>query len=281
MPRTGPVQQPHTCPRFDKLRLHVGESLTYPVGIGAPVNRRVFLGSVGTVLSTGLLGRRAFGDGEEALDVRIWTSEAAAAHDGVTERVRGYLTAALEPLVGAVDVRVSDESVPLPREGGREVLGKRWPRMVLEGAGGLRGIDPVTGVNLLVTDGDPTKQPAGFARPHVAAATGAEAIASMDPVEETGPLVQNSIPAAATQLLLHECGHALGLSHDHGAAYETSEGVVVTPMVSSYLWADPSIRERELGSGNVCGDGYVEHHDGENRQLRLRYADCASRALRR
>lgn len=240
----------------------------------------MFLGSVGTVLSAGLLGRRAFA-ADDPLVVRVWRSEAAAAYDDLPSQVRGYLEVALEPLVGAVDVQVVDDPVALRSEQGRTVLSRRWPRMVVRGMSGLGDVDPVTGVNLLVTDGDPTNHPAGFARPHVAAVTGAGAIARMDPPEEAGTIVKYSVPAATIQLLLHECGHALGLSHDHGAAYPVDDGVVVTPMVSSYFWASPSLRERELSDRNVCGQGYAATDVRGERRLRLRYADCAARAIQR
>lgn len=244
------------------------------------MDRRAFLGTLGAAISAGLLGRRALAV-DDPLVVRVWTSERAAAHDEVGERVRGYLRAALEPAVGAVEVQLAADRVALPREDGRAVLARRWPRLVLEGAGGLRGIDPVGGVNLLVTDGDPTSRPAGFARPHVAASTGAAAISRMDPAAETPPTVPYSVPAAATQLLLHECGHALGLDHDHGAAYEADGAVVATPMVSSYLWASESVREKYLRpAANVCGDRYPPADADGERQLHLRYAECVHDTMR-
>jgi len=246
------------------------------------VNRRAFLGTLGAVASAGLLGRRALG-ADDPLAVRVWTSERAAAYDELTARVRGYLQSGLEPVVGAVEVGVSDGPIPLANEGGRFTLARRWPRLVLEGASGFGRLDPVGGVNLLVTDGDPTNQPAGFARPHVAAVTGAGALARMAPAAETPAVVPYSLRAAATQLLLHECGHAIGLGHEHGAVTETEDGVVATPMVSSYAWASPSVRAEHLAADrNVCGDGYPPQSvrtDGE-RRLALRYADCATRAVR-
>lgn len=241
----------------------------------------MFLGSVGTALSAGLLGRRALAD-EDPVVVRVWFSERAAEVEGLRTRVQGYLTAALEPVIGAVDVQIDSDPVPLPRESGRRLLSRRWPRLVLEGAGGMRNIDPVSGVNLLVTDGDPTNHPAGFARPHVAATTGASAIARMPPPDEAPTVVPYSTPAAATQLLLHECGHALGLTHGHGSAEETDDGVVVSPMVSGYVWAEESIREKHLdGPTNACGSEYAMGEAAGQRYVRLRFADCATESVDR
>jgi hypothetical protein len=239
------------------------------------VNRRAFLGAVGATVSVGLLGRRAFAT-EDPLVVRVWPSTRAAEHEPVG-RLRGYLVAALEPVVGPVAVQRGEGSVDLPREGGRQVLSRRWPRRVLLGASGFGQINPVDGVNLLVTDGDPTVQPAGFARPGVAAATGASAVARMPPVDEIDPVVPYSIPAAATQLALHECGHALGFTHEQGSVTESEGGIVSSPMVGSYYWARPAVRDRQLdGAENACGESYPAPNLGGKRRLRLRYADCVT-----
>lgn len=243
------------------------------------MKRRAFLGSAGAAVSLGLLGR-AIGGGDGTLVVRVWFSDAAAGYDDLGTRVRGYLHAALEPVIGSVQVQVAADPVSLPSEDGRAVLARHWPRLVLEGAGGLRGMDPVTGVNLLVTDGDPSTQPSGFARRHVAAMTGAESLAEMPPADGTPVEVPYSVGPAVVQLLLHECGHALGLGHDHGVARTEGGRVCASPMVSSYLWADDAIRRRKLDeSGNACGDLFPPADAAGDRWLQLRYSPCALAAL--
>ena len=242
------------------------------------MNRRELLASAGTVLSLGALGRTA-GRPTDTLVVRVWRSEQAAAYDGVRSTVREYLTAALDPVVGGVEVQFAERTVSLPREGGRAVLANLWPRIVLAGVTGVRDVDPVDGVNLLVTDGDPTVQPAGYGRPTVAAVTGAAKLADAPPAAETSGVVPYSVTNAVVQLVLHECGHALGLSHDHGSASVDGERVVASPMVGSYLWE--SGRSDHLdSSGNQCGESYPDPDDGERRSLGLRYGPCARSALR-
>ncbi|MFB6150637.1 MAG: peptidase M10A and M12B matrixin and adamalysin [Haloarculaceae archaeon] len=238
------------------------------------------LGGVGAALSVGFLGDAiAAPDGQ--ILVRVWASDRAAERDGLEPRVRGYLHAALDPVVEVVGVQFSERTVSLPAETGREVLSQRWPRIVAEGAAGLRELDPIAGVNLLVTDGDPRTRPAGFARPQVAATTGAKQLAAMPPADEAPAVVRYSVRAAATQLLLHECGHALGLSHDHGSANAANDAVVASPMVSSYLWKSEKRRTAALdGPTNACGEGYPPPDAEGERFLRMRYADCARRALR-
>lgn len=242
------------------------------------MNRRAFLGSVGAVASGGILSRRALA-GEDPVRVRVWFSDRAAEYDDLETRVRGYLGAALDQGCEAVRITVSDESVSLPDENGRSVLAREWPIRVVEGVAGLSDVDPTTGVNLLVTDGDPTQQPAGFARPHVAAATGARYVARMPPVEEASAVVPYTTAAASTQLLLHECGHALGLGHGHGSATVTEDGVAASPMVGSYLWRDEEARRQYIGATNACGETYPSPDAGEGRRLGLRYSACALAAL--
>lgn len=244
------------------------------------MKRRAFLGGAGAALSAGLVGRTALGRSEE-LHVRVWFSTAADEYDAVRARVRGYLRAALEPPVDRLRVELVENPVALPAEGGRQVLARHWLGRVVRGAGGLGDVDPVGGVNLLVTDGDPTAQPAGFARPHVAATTGAAALSRLPPAETSPAAVDYSIRAAAAQLLLHECGHALGLSHGHGSATEDGTSVSASPMVGSYLWAGEDVRRSHLGdSDNACGDSLPPAGATGQRRLELRYSACAIAALR-
>ncbi len=230
-------------------------------------------------LSLGVAGRRAAST-PDALVVRVWFSESAATHDALEDRVEGYLGGALDEALDAATVEFAPSTVALPHEGGKASLGRDWPMRVAEGLVGLGEVDPVGDVNLLVTDGDPRRQPAGYARPHVAAATGGAYIARMPPVEERPTVVPYSVPAAATQLLLHEVGHALGATHAHGTARREGDALVASPMVGSYLWASERVREEQLADGNVCGGAYPSDDGASERRLDLRYADCAARALR-
>ncbi|QLH77875.1 hypothetical protein HZS55_11450 [Halosimplex rubrum] len=243
------------------------------------MNRRAFLGGAGVALSLGVAGRRAASPPDPVV-VRVWFSESAATHDALAGRVEGYLGAALGEAVGAVEVEFAPSSVPLAHEGGKTSLGFDWPTTVVEGLVGLDEIDPVGDVNLLVTDGDPRRQPAGYARPRIAATTGGAYIARMAPAERTPPVVPYSLPAAATQLLLHEVGHALGATHGHGAARREGDALVASPMVGSYLWASERVRERHLDDASACGGAYPNADDATERRLGLRYTDCAARALR-
>lgn len=243
------------------------------------MNRRSFLGSVGATASLGVAGT-TLTLLSDRLSVRVWFSDAAAEYEGLEERIEGYLGAALEPAVGEVAISFAESSVSLPSEDDRDVLADQWPKTVLGGVVGLADVDPVSGVNLLVTDGDPTRQPSGFARPRVAATTGARYVASMPPAEETPAAVPYSLEAASTQLLLHECGHALGIGHDHGSVVVRDGAVVASPMVSSYYWAGPPVRKKHLNpERNACGTSYPTGGPVGERRLRLRYADCAATAI--
>jgi hypothetical protein len=243
------------------------------------VNRRAFLGGAGVALSLGVAGRRAASPPDPVV-VRIWFSESAATHDALEDRVEGYLGSALDSALDAVDLEFADSPVDLVHEGGTETLGVDWPATVVEGLAGIGDIDPVGGVNLLVTDGDPRRQPAGYARPRIAAATGGAYIARMPPADETPPVVPYSVPAATTQVLLHEVGHALGATHAHGTARREGDALVASPMVGSYLWAPEHVREEHLDEEGACGGRFPVDSTAPERRLSLRYADCAARALR-
>lgn len=78
----------------------------------------------------------------------------------------------------------------------------------------------------------------------------------------------------ATQLLLHELGHALGLRHRDGTITIDGERAVVSPMVSGYAWESPAVRRDQFDfDANACGSDYPSV-DGKEPWLSLRYRSC-------
>ncbi|WP_121822127.1 zinc metalloprotease [Halostella salina] len=199
------------------------------------MNRRTFLKRSVHAGTLGTLAKR-FVSADGTLDVRVWLSERAATHDDAGARAAEYVELAF----GAVrdDVSVTrGGTVSVQHEHGHAVVQSgEWPRILLAGLAGSDGVDPVGDVNLLVTDGPMDAAPTGMGGAHVAAVGGARHLAAMPPAEQSTSVVPYSMPALATQVLLHECGHALGLTHDDGRVDRRDDGVVATPMLSSYAW---------------------------------------------
>jgi hypothetical protein len=238
------------------------------------VNRRRFLAlGAGTVGGAGLLaGERAL-DGR--IDARVWFTEAADRHDGVRSRAVGYLRRALEEF-GETSVSVGGTVAVATEDGYGVTASGEWPSKLATGS-----VAPADDVNLLVTDGEMAAPPTGIGFPHVASVGGARHVARMPPPSETGPVVDFSKPALVTQIVVHECGHALGLRHNDGAVLDRGDHVVVTPMVSSYTWAEESVRDRRFDyEANACGAAY---HDVSGRDVRLdlTFAPCARHRFRR
>ena len=244
------------------------------------MNRRQFLAATGLVGSLGLVGAGR-GSGERGLSAVVWFSERAAGYDGVESRATGYLGAALRAVRDDVQVDVGDRPIPLDEEDGTRLMEVEWPKMVLSGVAGRGPVDRTGDLNLLVTDGDPSASPAGYGMRGIATVCGARPLASMPPAERTPPVVPYSAPAVITQLLLHECGHALGLEHAHGRLTNEGNAAVVSPMVGGYAWADEDLRRRQLpDDANVCGEpigGVVNRRP----LLGLEYGPCARAALER
>lgn len=239
------------------------------------MKRRTFVAAAGA-LGVGALG---FGSGEP-LHVRVWFSERAAAYAGLGRRVQGYVSRALADAVGPVEVSIGG-SVSVSSESAYRLLATaEWPRLLVEELLDAESL-PVTGVNLLVTDGDMQSAPTGAGISHLATVGGARTLAGLPPVEETSTVVSHARRWRIAQVLLHEVGHALGLSHDHGSIRLTDRGPVVSPMVSSYAWAPEAVRAIQFDyEANACGAPYPLVAP-EHSNLSLRYSACARRRLQR
>jgi len=235
------------------------------------MNRRSFLkaclhaGTAGT-----LLGR--YTPDEETFEVRVWVSERAAERGPVASRAKGYLVRAFGAVRDDVSV-TSGGTVSVAREHGYDVvMSGEWPGVLAEGATGGSDLSPVDDVNLLVTDGPMETAPTGGGGAHVAAVGGARYLAAMPPVAETPPVVRYSEPARITQVVLHECGHAIGLTHDQGSVRTRGDLAIATPMISNYAWSDGYDP-----SQGACGA--VGTLDAERRRLALVFSDCAANAI--
>lgn len=210
------------------------------------------------------------------IDAKIWLTEGAAAHPRCRERAAGYVRQAVEGAGVPLQVAFGETTVHPGDRSARATERRFWPQQVIQGGAGLAGISPVSGVNLLVTDGEAHRPTAGYAYPHIAAVPGAKYLAEMGPADEAPGVFPYTVRAAVTQLLLHEVGHALGLDHDHGAVTVGEETVTATPMVGGYAWMS--------GYGgrthrSACGDLLPGDLDG-TRQLSMTFSDCAARAIR-
>ncbi|WP_455449352.1 peptidase M10A and M12B matrixin and adamalysin [Natrinema thermotolerans] len=239
------------------------------------MKRRVFLGAVGSMASLGTLAYTTRAD-DDALAVRIWLSERAGRYDGVADRVRAFLARTLalerrrvEPTVGGTVSVSTEDAARLTSRG-------EWPLALASGRLGRRDIDPVSGVNLLVTDGGMQDAPTGYGVPHVASVGGARHIGRLESVDDLlgdDWIVPVTTAARTMHVLLHEVGHALGLAHRHGIAVRSGDAIVTTPMLSSYAW-DPEFDP----SPTRCG-GAIPPTDGRERRLDFAFSACARQEL--
>lgn len=242
------------------------------------VCRRQFLLSTGLVGSLALAGYRRR-PVERTIDVRVWATEAAARHDDLWPRVRGYLGRALRDAHDSVAIEFGGRVTVDAEHGYRVVRSGEWPGRVAAGNVGLGELDTVDDVNLLVTDGDFASTPSAAGALDFAAVSGARQIARMPPVEECPPVVDVDRPALATQVLLHDVGHALGLRHGDGHVTD-DDPPVVSPMVSAYAWADAATRERRLDGERGSCDGAARTVDADRARISLRYSACAAGQIR-
>lgn len=240
------------------------------------MKRRSVLFGAGAVLSLGLAGRRARPPPDK-LRIKVWLTDGAAAHPACRERAAEYIRQALAPTDHDIELSYGESTLQFEASD-RRVEREAWPRRVLEGVAGAGAIAPVRDVNLLVTDGTVTGSTVGYAYDHVAAVPGARFLAEVAPAEETPSVVDYSVPAAVTQLLVHEVGHALGLAHSHGSVTVDDSTITASPMVSGYAWAPDEVRTGQLGTLECGGRGSKVQH--RQRRLSMQFSACAERALR-
>ena len=241
----------------------------------ALVNRRAFLGTVGSALSLGTLAYTTRG-GTDTLEIGVWLSERAATYDGVAERIREYLTATLSLEHWTLAVSIGGTVSVSSEDAARLTSRGEWPTAVVTGALGGRGVEPALDVNLLVTDGGMETAPTGYGIPHVASVGGARHIAALESfatlVDDGSLIVPNTTPAHTMQVLLHEVGHALGLDHEHGTTFVDGGAIVATPMLSSYAW-DPEYEPDRSQCGVMAAT------NGRQRKLSFSFSSCARRQL--
>lgn len=216
-----------------------------------------------------------------SIAVRFWLSERAARYPSIGPRIHSYLEGSFSAVYDEVTVSAGGV-LSVRSEHGYEVMRSgEWPQRIARGVTTVDGdVEPVSDVNLLVTDGDMQRAPTGAAIPNVAAVGGARYLESVSPYSEVDDVVRLSAPRRVMQTLLHEAGHALGLRHEHGSIVTTDDVIVVSPMVGSYAWATDSVSNDQFDAEEcACGSIYPTDRDGE-RHLSFSFSECAVDRLR-
>lgn len=244
------------------------------------MNRRRFLTALGGGSSIGGLWY-VLRPPRRTIRIRFWLSAAASSYEGIEPRIASYLETAFAPVYDEVDVSYGGV-VPVRNEHGFEVMASgEWPRRVAAGYAGSRGLNPVSDVNLLVTDGPMSRTPSGSGLPHLASVGGARYLTSVPPRDDVDDVVPYSAHARVMQVLIHEVGHALGLAHEHGTITNADDATVASPMVSSYAWLDDSRADEQFDAEySACGSRYPIDRDGA-RHLSYVFSGCAVSKLRK
>lgn len=239
------------------------------------MKRRAALGTIGSLLSLGVLGY-ATRDPTETLEVRFWLSERAATYPGVVDRITEYLAFALDLEYWSLELSYGGVLSVGIEDGAKITTSGEWPARVATGMLGHGRLEPVSDVNLLVTDGQMRTAPTGYGMPHIASVGGARYLSRIDPLEtvtRSPREVPYTTPNRAMQVLIHEAGHALGLAHDHGLAHRRSDTDVATPMLSTYAWDAEYDDDRSR-----CGAMYPAD-EPVARKLSFSFSQCARREL--
>ncbi|APW99249.1 peptidase M10A and M12B matrixin and adamalysin [Halobiforma lacisalsi AJ5] len=259
------------------------------------MNRRTFLGAVGSAASIGAFAyTRHDRSTVDTLAVRVWRSERAAGYDGVRERIREYLERFLDLPYWSLELSFGGTVAVAHEDGARVTTRGEWPLTLAGGLVGASDLEPVADVNLLVTDGGMVDAPTGYGLPHVASVGGARHLAALEPIDELPatasnaedaedveavdtsvdhPIVPLTTSTRTMQVLLHEVGHALGLDHDHGVVFRSGGTVVATPMLSTYAFSSSYDGDR-----SACGAPYPAT-TGRDRAITLSFSGCARRRL--
>jgi hypothetical protein len=240
------------------------------------LTRRAFLArTAGAAGVTGLVAGSQTFDGP--IRIRVWFSERAARYADLGDRIETYLSVAFADLEEPVEVSFGG-TVAVSTENGYDVTASgEWPTKLVRRLGEGPG-PPVAGVNLLVTDGSMEETPTGIGLPHLASVGGARHVARMPPDATERSVFPFTDRSHSTQVLIHECGHALGLRHVHGRIVDRDHAVVVTPMVSAYAWAPEDSGEFDADA-SACGEGYPDVA-GKRGYLDMAFSTCALTRIR-
>lgn len=239
------------------------------------VYRRNFLGALGccgVAAPVWFLARPP----TRSVRVRYWLSEQAAEYE-VHTPISTYVTAGLDTAFDEVEVTYGG-AIPLETEHGYEVTRSgEWPRRMLSGYIQESDDASVAHVHLLVTNGTMSDGPTGLGFHHVASVGGAQYLPDVPPREEVSGPVPYTRDLWAMHVLLHEVGHAFGLTHEHGDITILDDGAVVTPMVSTYAWMGQTAHFN--AEETACGREYPPTPTGA-RYLSFDYSACSQRTLR-